>query len=68
MKSVKAPNIEIEREDCEEYIVTLFLYVISGSDLSHSAYGGRKSRSHFKASQKEGATAPQQRVRHLGEV
>jgi hypothetical protein len=50
MKSVKAPNIEIEREDCEEYIVTLFLYVISGSDLSHSAYSGKKSRSHFKAS------------------
>lgn len=34
----------------------------SGNDLSHSAYGGRKFWSHFKTSQKEGATAPQQRV------
>ena len=34
MKSVEAPNIEIEVEDCEEYTTTFSFYVISGSNLS----------------------------------
>jgi hypothetical protein len=42
-KSVEAPNIEIEMEDCEEYTTTLSFYVISGSNLAHSSYGGRES-------------------------
>ena len=41
-KSVQAPNIEIEVEDCEEYAATFNFYVISGSNLSHSAHGGRE--------------------------
>ena len=34
MKGVKAPSIEIEVEDCEEYTATFSFYVISGSNLS----------------------------------
>ena len=33
-KGIEAPNIEIEKEDCEEYTATFSFYVISGSDLS----------------------------------
>ena len=44
-------------EDCEEYIVTFSFCVIDGSDLSHSAHGGKEFWSHFEASQsKEDAT------------
>ena len=50
-KGTEAPNIEIEVEDCEEYTATFFFYVVSGSNLSHSAYGGREFWSHFEASQ-----------------
>ena len=42
-KGVEAPNIEIEMEDCEEYTTTLSFFVISGSNLAHSPYGGRES-------------------------
>jgi hypothetical protein len=55
----RAPNIEIEVEDCEEYIATFSFYVVSGSNLSHSAHGGREFWSHFEASQlKKDVTAP----------
>jgi hypothetical protein len=58
-KGVEAPNIEIKVEDCEEYTATFSFYVVSGSNLSHSAHGGREFWSHFEASQlKEDATAP----------
>jgi hypothetical protein len=33
-KSIEAPDIENEMEDCEECTATLSFYVISGSDLS----------------------------------
>ena len=33
-KSVQAPNIEIEVEDCEEYTASFSFYVMSGSNLS----------------------------------
>jgi hypothetical protein len=63
----KAPNIEIEMEDCEECTATLSFYVISSSDLSHSAHSGREFWSHFEASQlKEDATT-YKRWRHLRE-
>ena len=59
MKDAEALNIEIEVENCEEYTATFSFYVVSGSNLSHSAHGGREFWSHFKASQlKEDATAP----------
>jgi hypothetical protein len=59
MKGIEAPKIEIEMEDCEECTVTLSFYVISGSNLSHSAHGGREFWSHFEASQtKKDATIP----------
>jgi len=58
-KNTEAPNIEIEVENYEEYTTTFFFYVISDSNLSHSAHGGREFWSHFEASQlKEDATAP----------
>jgi len=66
-KGTKAPNIEIEVEDCEEYTTTFSFYVISGSNLSHSAYGDKDFWSHFKTPQlKEDATA-YERQRHLKE-
>ena len=59
MKDAEASNIEIEVEDCEEYTASFSFYVVSGSNLSYSAHGGREFWSHFKASQlKENATAP----------
>jgi hypothetical protein len=33
-KSVEAPNIEIEMEDCEECTATFSFYVVSGSNIS----------------------------------
>ena len=51
MKGVEAPNLEIEVEDCEECTATFSFYVVSGSNLSHSAHGGRDFWSHFEASQ-----------------
>ena len=66
-KGTEAPNIEIEVEDCEEYTTTFSFYVISGSNLSHSAHGDRDFWSHFKTPQlKEDATAYERR-RHLRE-
>jgi hypothetical protein len=67
-KGIEAPNIEIEVEDCEEYTASFSFYVISDSNLSHNAHGGRELFwSHFEASQlKEDATAYERR-RHLGE-
>ena len=63
----KSSNIEIEVEDCEEYTASFSFYVISGSYLSHSPYGGRDFWSHFEASQlKEDVTAYKRR-RHLRE-
>jgi len=57
-KGIEAPNIEIEVEDCEEYTASFSFYVISVSNLSHIAHGGREFWSHFKASQlKEDAIA-----------
>ena len=47
MKDIEAPDKEIKMEDCEEYITTPSFYVISGSNLSFSAYSGRESWSHF---------------------
>jgi hypothetical protein len=41
-KGIEALNIEIEMKDCEEHTTTFFFYVISGSNLSHSPYGGKE--------------------------
>jgi len=67
IKGVKAPNIEIEVDDCDEYTITFSFYIISCSYLSHNAHGGRDFWSHFEASQlKEDATVYEKR-RHLRE-
>ena len=34
MKGVKAPDIEIEVEDCEEYTASFSFYVVNGNNLS----------------------------------
>jgi hypothetical protein len=63
-KGIEAPNIEIKVEDCEEYTATFSFYLVSGSNLSHSAHGGREFWSYFEASQlKEDATALCQRAK-----
>jgi len=41
-KGTEAPNIEFKVEDCEECTATFSFYVVSGSNLSHSAHGGRE--------------------------
>ena len=50
MKDTKSPNKEIKMGNCEEYTVALFFYVNSGSNLSYSAYSGKESWIHSKAS------------------
>ena len=67
MKSVEAPNIEIEVEDCEEYTATFSFYVISDNNLSQVHMVVENFWSHFEASQlKEDATA-YERQRYLRE-
>jgi len=41
-KGTEAPNIEFKVEDCEECTATFSFYVVSDSNLSHSAHGGRE--------------------------
>jgi len=40
---IEAPNIKNKIKDCDECTATLSFYVFSGSNLSHSPYGGRES-------------------------
>ena len=65
-KSIEAPNIEIEVEDCEEYIASFSFYVVSGSDLSQ-VHMVVENLGATEASQLKDDTTAYERQRHLRE-